>query len=109
LRKFLYNTEPIEEIMHRSNSYNERFSHEIRNPKYARRYIKSMLEDFDLLDVLRTIASKMGTTEFAEFVGERPQNINKFIQGERSPKRETLDKYLRPFGLETVLQVKEVA
>jgi DNA-binding phage protein len=95
--------------MHRSNSYNERFSQEIQNPKYARRYIKSMLEEFDLLQVLRMIASKMGTTEFAHFVGERPQNINKFIHGSRSPKRETLDRYLKPFGLETVLQVKEVA
>jgi hypothetical protein len=68
-----------------------------------------MLEEFDLPEVLRLIASKMGTTEFAEFVDERPQNINKFIHGVRSPKRETLDKYLKPFGLETVLKVKEVA
>jgi hypothetical protein len=95
--------------MHRSNSYNERFSKDIRNPKYARTYIKGMLEEFELIEVLRFIARKMGTTEFAEFVGERVQNINKFVQGERRPKRETLDKYLKPFGLETVLHVKDVA
>jgi hypothetical protein len=95
--------------MHRGNSYNERFSQDIRNPKYARKYIKGMLEEFELIEVLRFIAKKMGTTDFAEFVGERVQNINKFVQGQRQPKRETLDKYLKPFGLETVLHVKEVA
>jgi DNA-binding phage protein len=98
--------------MHRSNSYNERFSRDIRNPKYARKYIQELLENQDnplsVEEVLRLIATKMGMTEFAEFVGERVQNINKFIKGERYPKRETLDKFLRPFGLETVLSVKEM-
>lgn len=95
--------------MHRSNSYNVRFSKDIRNPKYARQYIKGMLEEFELVEVLRFIARKMGVTDFADFVGEKVQNINKFIKGERQPKRQTLDKYLRPFGLETVLNVKDVA
>jgi len=98
--------------MHRSNSYNERFSQEIRDPKYARSYILELLQNEDepmpLEEVLRLIARKMGTTDFAEFVGERVQNIDKFIKGERRPKRETLDKFLRPFGLETVLAVKPV-
>lgn len=98
--------------MHRSNSYNERFSHEIREPEYARSYILELLQNADepmpLEDVLRLIARKMGTTDFADFVGERVQNIDKFIKGERHPKRETLDKFLRPFGLETVLIVKSL-
>ena len=98
--------------MHRSNSYNERFSREIRDPEYARTYILELLQSEDdpmtLEEVLRLIARKMGTTEFAEFVGERIQNIDKFIKGERRPKRETLDKFLRPFGLETVLAVRPV-
>ena len=98
--------------MHRSNSYNERFSQAIRNPKYARSYIFELLgnkdEPIPLEEVLRLIARKMGTTDFADFVGERVQNIDKFIKGERHPKRETLDKFLRPFGLETVLAVKPV-
>lgn len=98
--------------MHRSNSYNERFSQEIRNPKYARSYILELLQNKEdpmpLDEVLRLIAKKMGTTEFANFVGERVQNIDKFIKRERNPKRETLDKFLRPFGLETVLAVKPV-
>ena len=98
--------------MHRSNSYNERFSREIRNLKYARSYILELLqnkeEPMPLEDVLRLIARKMGTTDFAEFVGERVQNIDKFVKCKRHPKRETLDKFLRPFGLETVLAVKPV-
>jgi len=98
--------------MHRSNSYNERFSRDIRNPKYSRAYILALLEDEDepmtLEEALRLIARKMGTTDFADLVGERVQNIHGFIEGTRHPKRETLDKFLRPFGLETVLGVKPV-
>ena len=96
--------------MHRSNSYDDRFSRDIRKPKYAKRYILELLknedEPMELEEVLRLVAKKMGTTDFAEFVGQRVQTIEKFIKGERHPKRETLDKFLRPFGLETILAVK---
>lgn len=98
--------------MHRSNSFNERFSKDIRNPRYARIFILQLLNDKDdpllLEEVLKLIVSKMGTTDFAEFVGERVQNIDKFLKGERFPKRETLNKFLRPFGLETVLTVRDL-
>jgi DNA-binding phage protein len=96
--------------MHRSDSFNERFSREIRNPDYAKVYIGELLGDQGsgkaLSDVLKIVAKKMGTTEFADFVGERVQNIDKFIKGNRNPKRETLDKYLKPFGLKSYLGVK---
>jgi len=96
--------------MHRSNSFNERFSREMRNPKYARAYILAHLEDKDepwsLEEILKFIARKMGTTDFADLVGERVQNIHNFIEGKRNLKRETIDKFLRPFGLQTVLDVK---
>ena len=62
-----------------------------------------------LEEVLRLIVKKMGTTDFAEFVGERVQNIDKFIKGKRHPKRETLDKFLRPFGLESTLVVRQIS
>jgi DNA-binding phage protein len=98
--------------MHRSNSFNERFSKEIRKPKYARAFILELLENKDepmpLEEAIRLIARKMGTTDFAELVGERVQNIHGFIEGKRHPKRETLDKFLRPFGLKTELRVKPV-
>lgn len=98
--------------MHRSNSFNERFSKEIRKPKYARAFINELIQNKDeplsIEDALRLIARQMGTTDFADFVGERVQNIHGFIEGHRHPKRETLDKFLRPFGLQTVLGVKPV-
>ncbi len=98
--------------MHRSNSFNERFSREMRNPKYARAYILAQLEDEDepmsIEELLKFIARKMGTTDFANLVGERVQNIHGFIEGNRHLKRETIDKFLRPFGLQTVLGVKPV-
>lgn len=98
--------------MYRSNSYNERFSRDIRKPIYARAYILGLLQDKDepmpLEEILRLIARKMGTTDFGDLVGERVQNIHGFIEGKRRLKRETIDKFLKPFGLKTVLGVKPV-
>lgn len=98
--------------MYRTDSYNKRFSEEIKNKEYAQEYIKSLLYDEDepmrLEDILKLIIKKMGTTDFAAVVGEKTQTIDKFLKGERRPKRETLDKYLLPFGVKTRLDVAVV-
>jgi hypothetical protein len=67
-----------------------------------------MLEEFELVVVLRLIGTKMGTTDFAEFVGEKVQNIDKFIKGKRNPKIEMLNKYLLPFGLKAELTIMPI-
>ncbi len=98
--------------MRRSNNFNERFSREMKNPEYAQEYILQLMNDEDepmtVEDSLRFVIEQMGTTEFSELVNLKAQTVDKFLKGERNPKRETLDKFLRPFGLETALGVKKV-
>jgi DNA-binding phage protein len=98
--------------MHRSSDYNQMISNDLKNPRYAKGFFLELLlnkdEPMSLEDVLIMVARIMGTTEFADFVGERFQNIDKFIKRKRKPKLVTLNKYLKPFGLETVISVKAV-
>jgi len=100
--------------MYRTSTYDEDFSREIRNPEFARGYFLLQMnfpdeEPMTIEDTLIWIIKRMGTTDFANLVGERKQTIDKLLKGERKPKRETLDKFLKPFGLKTVLSVEEVA
>ena len=57
-------------------------------------------------DSLRFTIRRMGVAEFSRLAKEKKQNVDKFLSGERNLKRETLDKYLEPFGLRIVLDVK---
>jgi hypothetical protein len=52
-------------------------------------------------DPLKIVIQRMGVSEFSKFVEAAPQNTDKFFKGKRKPKRETLDRFLKPFGLKT--------
>lgn len=77
---------------------------------FAKQYLPELINDEDepmsVEDALRFVIKRMGTTDFANLVGESKQTVDKFLKGQRNPKRETLDKFLRPFGLVTVVGVK---
>lgn len=95
--------------MYRSNSYNENFSREMHDPKFAKQYLTELInESMNIEKSLRFVIKRMGTTDFALLVGEPKQTIDKFLKGKRNPKRETLDKFLRPFGLVTVVKVRPI-
>ncbi|MBI4042116.1 MAG: hypothetical protein HY391_01435 [Deltaproteobacteria bacterium] len=98
--------------MYRSNSYDETFSKEMRNPEFAQQYLLELISNEDepmtIEEALRFAIRRMGTSDFAKLVKEQKQTVDKFLKGERHPKQETLDKFLRPFGLKTVLNVKVV-
>jgi DNA-binding phage protein len=100
--------------MFRTTTYEEDFSREMRDPEFARGYFLLQMnfpdeDPWTIEETLIFIIKRMGTTDFANLVGERKQTIDKFLKGQRKPKRETLDKFLKPFGLKTVLSVEEVA
>jgi DNA-binding phage protein len=98
--------------MHRSDSYDANFSKRMRKPEFAQEYILSLVEDSDepmtVEEALRFTISRMGTSDFAEIIGEKVQTVDKFLKGERNPKPETLDKFLRPFGLKTKVGVTKL-
>ncbi len=96
--------------MYRSNTYDEDFSRDMRVLIGRQTYLMSLIDDEDepmsIEEALRFIIRRMGLVEFSNLVGEKKQNVNKFLVGDRNLKRETLDKYLKPFGLKTVLEVE---
>ncbi|TDJ03657.1 MAG: XRE family transcriptional regulator [Deltaproteobacteria bacterium] len=100
--------------MFRTSNFDEDLSRNMRDPEFARGFflLQMNFPDEDPMTIEETLIftiKSIGTTDFANLVGERKQSIDKFLKGVRKPKRETLDKFLKPFGLKTVLSVEEVA
>ena len=60
-------------------------------------------------DALRETISRMGVKEFSELAGVAPSNVVDFLRGKRNPKPETLDTYLRPFGLKTKIVLEKAS
>lgn len=96
--------------MYRSSTYDEDFSRDMQQLVARKTYLIGLIEDEDepmtIEEALRFTIRRMGLVEFSNLVGEKKQNVNKFLIGERNLKRETLDKFLKPFGLHTVIMVK---
>lgn len=90
--------------MRRTKTFNEELSQKLRRPRFARSFIQSLIEGEEGLspqDALRTTIEIMGIKEFAELVGEPPARIHEFLKKKRSLKPNTLDVFLKPFGLRT--------
>ena len=92
--------------MYRRTTFDEDFSRDMQGPVARNAFLLALIQDEDepmsIEEALRFTIRQMGTVEFAALVGEKKQNVGKFLSGERNLKRETLDKYLKPFGLQTV-------
>jgi len=95
--------------MHRGSDFIETFCEDMKSQEFAHEYILQLMEDaeepMELEEALRKVIRQMGTKEFAEMVETSSQNVTEFLSGRRNPKRETLDVFLRPFGLKTTLGV----
>ena len=95
--------------MYRGSDFIEMFSHDMKNQEFAYEYIVQMINDdkepMSLEDALRKVIRQIGTKEFAEMTGTSPQNITEFLSGRRTPKVQTLDSFLAPFGLKTTLGI----
>ncbi len=99
--------------MRRSKNYDIVISRELKlSKKYRRGFLETLMEGedgFSLNKALRVTIESMGVKEFAKLTGQAPSNIVDFVKGRRHPKQSTLDKYLKPFGLKTVLHVVKAA
>lgn len=98
--------------MYRNESFDELVSEKLKDAEFRQTYLLNLMDmqedSLSLEEALKFTINSMGIVEFARLVDERKQNINDFLKGRRKPKRETLDKYLKPFGLKTVLTVERV-
>lgn len=99
--------------MNRHNSYDEWLSSLLqKDPSHVKEFMTSLMEGDDGLSVeeaLKHTIYRVGVKEFAEFVGVDQPNVTGFLRGTRKPKRETLNTYLKPFGLKVKFCLDEVA
>jgi hypothetical protein len=98
--------------MYRSDTYDQDLKRRMKNPIFAQEFILALIDDEDepmtVEEALRFTIQRMGTTDFAELVGDLVQSVDKFLKGNRKLKPETLDRYLRPFGLKTKISLERV-
>lgn len=67
------------------------------------------VEPLPLFDALKIAIGRMGVTEFAELVRMERSSVSRILSQSTIPKVETLDRFLKPFGLRVKLDVIEVA
>lgn len=98
--------------MKRSSSFDAYLSKQLEDIAFAQGYILDLIEGEDglsLEEALRTTIRQMGVKEFCERTQMRKQNVNDFLNETRKLKRETLDAFLRPFGLRTRIVVEKAS
>ncbi len=98
--------------MRRAKSYDEDLSEKLQKKEFAKSFLQGLMENEDgwsAEDALRYVIRKMGIKEFSLAAGVPAPNVQEFLTGKRKPKPETLDIYLKPFGLRTKIILEEVA
>ena len=98
--------------MKRSNSFDSYLSGQLENRAFAQGFVLDLMEGKDglsLEEALRTTIRMMGIKEFCERAQLRKQNVNDFLNGSRTLKKETIDSFLKPFGLRTRIVVEKAS
>jgi DNA-binding phage protein len=88
--------------MRRAKTYNQLVAETLKSRKAVQEYLLGLMEDEDELsaeDALKIVISHMGITEFSEMARLQRTNVNAFVTGKRKLKPETLETYLKPFGI----------
>ena len=98
--------------MYRNNSYDSDLARELRDVKFAQGFLLALMEGDDgiaLEDALRHTIERMGVAEFCERALLRKNNVNDFLKGRRKLKPDSLDDFLKPFGLRTKITVEKAS
>ncbi len=97
--------------MNRKIEYDEYLSKKLRSPKFAQAYIESLIEGEDgmtLEDALRHAISVMGISEFADLASIPQPRVSEFLSKRKKLMQKSLDRFLSPFKLVTVLVPKRI-
>ncbi len=90
--------------MYRNSSYEEYQAKQFKDPEYVKEFILAQIEGQDSVPLEEAIIFTikcMGVAEFCVLAKMRKQNVNDFLKGRRKLKPETMDAFLKPFGLKT--------
>lgn len=91
----------------RSKDWNEGLARDLRNIEFAREFIRAGIEEgLSLRTVLAKVVRAYGIREFSRKVRMASPNLQRAISPAHNPTQETLNRLLRPFGLQ--LSVTEI-
>ena len=84
----------------RSRDWNEGLARDLRDPEFAREFLRAAIEDGgSLQQALGKAIRAIGVKEFGERIGMASPNLLRAIHPRHNPTQETLSRLLRPFGL----------
>ncbi len=85
----------------RSVEWNQGLAKDLKNTKFAAQFIQSSLEEgISLQAVLAKIVRSYGVSEFAKKIGMPASNVLRTVNPKHNPTIDTLNRFLKPFGLE---------
>jgi DNA-binding phage protein len=84
----------------RWKNWNEDLAQDLKNPEFAKEFIKAQLEEgLSLREALSETIRAYGVIEFAEACGINEANIHRAIKEGSNPTHKTLEALLKPFGM----------
>jgi DNA-binding phage protein len=85
----------------RSKDWNKGLAQDLRNPKFAQEFILSAVDEGVLLQtILGKVVRAYGIKEFSKKVDLPSSNVVRAVHPRHRPTQETMNRLLRPFGLE---------
>ena len=101
--------------MRRRNSYDEYLAAQLTDVESVRLYLQTLTSEIEgssglsAEDALRHTIDSMGINEFCKMTGAPQPNVSDFLNGRRNLKPETLNLYLKPFGLKVKLTLESAS
>lgn len=85
----------------RTRDWDETLAKHLKDTKFVRELILASVEEgLSLKEVIGKIARTLGVKEFSKSVGMASPNLLRAISPKSNPTQETINKILKPFGLQ---------
>ncbi len=92
----------------RSKDWNEGLAEDLKDPVFARSFLLAATDDgIGIQAALSKVIKLMGVREFSKKAKMAESNILRAVHPKHNPTQETLNRLLKPFGLQ--LTVAEIA
>jgi probable addiction module antidote protein len=92
----------------RSKDWNEGLAQDLQTPAFAREFLVAAIQEgISLQQALGKVVRATGVKEFAARAGMASPNILRAINPRHNPTQETLNRLLRPLGLQLSLALLE--
>ena len=91
-------------IMYRRKTFDDKLSKKLKKANYSKTYILDAIKKGKtVMEALKDTISCMGTKEFSEVSGIKSPNISRMLSQDAIPKLATLQKFLDPFSIGSLI------